>query len=242
MGRGTRYYSLEVFLAIVDAFVSARVDVRTYLLDGAIDGSETNGIICNPKLELESSRFTFDLVPLRVTMVRVGLEHGKLVVGSVLYFLDDIFNRNQSQGGVRVALLKMIVESLKEEKMYVKSSNNVEAEQKRKLLDVARKINEHAWKREKVIACTSRQLKVLMKDCMANVRDVRTLAIEEAYTTKYSIHPRADTMLCSFRLTNRWLSMKKDIASCGSKYLAYLEVEFEYQGSSRLLLQPELPE
>ncbi|GJS49029.1 hypothetical protein Tco_0599150 [Tanacetum coccineum] len=44
------------------------------------------------------------------------------------------------------------------------------------------------------------------------------------------------------RLTNRWLSMKKDIASCGSKYLAYLEVEVEYQGSSGLLLQPELPE
>ncbi|GJY41095.1 hypothetical protein Tco_0428365 [Tanacetum coccineum] len=41
-------------------------------------------------------------------------------------------------------------------------------------------------------------------------------------------------------LTNRWLSMKKDIASCGSKYLAYSEVEVEYQGSSGLLLQPEL--
>ncbi|GJV25095.1 hypothetical protein Tco_1377790 [Tanacetum coccineum] len=73
-------------------------------------------------------------------------------------------------------------------------------------------------------------------------RDVRTLAIEEVYTTKYSIHPGADTMLCGFRLTNRWLSMKKDIASCGSKYLAYSEVEVEYQGSSGLLLQPELPE
>ncbi|GJV03131.1 reverse transcriptase domain-containing protein [Tanacetum coccineum] len=70
-------------------------------------------------------------------------------------------------------------------------------------------------------------------------RDVRTLAIEEAYTTKYSIHPGADTMLCGFRLTNRWLSMKKDIASCGSKYLAYSEEEVEYQGSSGLLLQPE---
>ncbi|GJY32886.1 ribonuclease H-like domain-containing protein [Tanacetum coccineum] len=68
----------------------------------------------------------------------------------------------------------------------------------------------------------------------------KDLAIEEAYTTKYSIHPGADTMLCGFRLTNRWLSMKEDIASCGSKYLAYLEVEVEYQGSSGLLLQPEL--
>ncbi|GJU23563.1 hypothetical protein Tco_1156905 [Tanacetum coccineum] len=171
--------------------------------------------------------------------------------------------------------------------MYMKFSNNVEVEQRGSYLDVEgikwQGFESMLGKREKVIACTSRQLKVLMKDCMTNVmlycgvgrseaknefeidvrrsdlemesgsywldkvrtsiwRDVRTLAIEEAYTTKYSIHPGADTMLCGFRLTNRWLSMKKDIASCGSKYLAYLEVEVEYQGSSGLLLQPELPE
>ncbi|GJQ92276.1 hypothetical protein Tco_0003415 [Tanacetum coccineum] len=36
----------------------------------------------------------------------------------------------------------------------------------------------------------------------------RTLAIEEAYMTKYSIHSGADTVLCGFRLTNRWLSIK----------------------------------
>ncbi|GJY85775.1 hypothetical protein Tco_0499801 [Tanacetum coccineum] len=81
MGRGTWYYSLGVFLAIVDAFVrsefeisswrGARVDVRTYLLGGAIDGSEANGIIRDPKLELESSRFTFDLVPLSYESVDV---------------------------------------------------------------------------------------------------------------------------------------------------------------------------
>ncbi|GJR65968.1 hypothetical protein Tco_0012033 [Tanacetum coccineum] len=33
---------------------------------------------------------------------------------------------------------------------------------------------------------------------------------------------RADTMLCGFRLTNRWLSMKKVIASCDSKYLVII--------------------
>ncbi|GJV93128.1 hypothetical protein Tco_1540941 [Tanacetum coccineum] len=43
------------------------------------------------------------------------------------------------------------------------------------------------------------------------------------------------------RLSNRWLSMKKDVASCDSKYLAYSRVEIEYQGSSGLLLHPELP-
>ncbi|GKA28894.1 hypothetical protein Tco_0715139 [Tanacetum coccineum] len=80
MGRGTWYYSLGVS-SIVDAFVrsefeisswrGARVDVRTYLLGGAIDGNEANGIIRDPKFELESSRFTFDLVPLSYESVDV---------------------------------------------------------------------------------------------------------------------------------------------------------------------------
>ncbi|GJX39817.1 hypothetical protein Tco_0253120 [Tanacetum coccineum] len=40
----------------------ARVDVRTYLLRGAIDSSEANGIIRDPKLEIESSHTsTFDV-------------------------------------------------------------------------------------------------------------------------------------------------------------------------------------
>ncbi|GJX21832.1 hypothetical protein Tco_0226277 [Tanacetum coccineum] len=64
----------------------------------------------------------------------------------------------------------MIAELVKEEKMYVMFSNNVEADQRGSYLDVEG-IKWHAWKREKVIACTSRQLKVLMKDCMANVFD-----------------------------------------------------------------------
>ncbi|GKD89373.1 hypothetical protein Tco_1364880, partial [Tanacetum coccineum] len=63
MGRGTWYYSLGVS-SIVDVVVSFRIDSRSYLLSSAIDGSEANGIIHNPKLELKSSCFTFDLVPL----------------------------------------------------------------------------------------------------------------------------------------------------------------------------------
>ncbi|GKE02909.1 putative reverse transcriptase domain-containing protein [Tanacetum coccineum] len=70
-----------VFLEIVDVFVrsefeisswrGARVDVRKYLLGGAIDSSEANGIIRDPKLELENSRFTFDLVPLSYESIDV---------------------------------------------------------------------------------------------------------------------------------------------------------------------------
>ncbi|GJW42797.1 hypothetical protein Tco_0071596 [Tanacetum coccineum] len=88
----------------------------------------------------------------------------------------------------------------------------------------------------------SKDLEACLEKGEGDCLDVRTLAIKEAYTTKYSIHPRVDTMLCGFRLTNRWLSMKKDIASCGSKYLEYSEVKVEYQWSLGLLLKPELPE
>ncbi|GJY71302.1 putative reverse transcriptase domain-containing protein [Tanacetum coccineum] len=54
-----------------EPLVIEKVDVRTYLLGGAIDGREANGIIRNLKLELESCRFTFDLVPLSYESVDV---------------------------------------------------------------------------------------------------------------------------------------------------------------------------
>ncbi|GJW96766.1 hypothetical protein Tco_0178574 [Tanacetum coccineum] len=55
----------------ISSWRGARVDVRTYLLGGAIDSSEANGIIRDPKLELENSRFTFNLVPLSYESVDV---------------------------------------------------------------------------------------------------------------------------------------------------------------------------
>ncbi|GJS53669.1 hypothetical protein Tco_0627031 [Tanacetum coccineum] len=90
----------------ISSWRGARVDVRTYLLGGAIDSSEANGIIRDPKLELENSCFTFDLVPLSYESVDVvvgenwllrhkaemelqgrGLvSNGNLVVGSVCCF------------------------------------------------------------------------------------------------------------------------------------------------------------
>ncbi|GJT26721.1 reverse transcriptase domain-containing protein [Tanacetum coccineum] len=44
----------------VSSWRGSRVDGRSYLLSGAIDGSEANRIIRDFKLEFESSRFTFD--------------------------------------------------------------------------------------------------------------------------------------------------------------------------------------
>ncbi|GJX42625.1 hypothetical protein Tco_0257615 [Tanacetum coccineum] len=183
----------------ISSWRGARVDVRTYLLGGAIDSSEANGIIRDPKLELESSRFTFDLVPLSYESVDVVVGenwllrhkaemvcHEKVVKmpwsykvrvvlnGNLLWEASVLLGRKVHEddvaktvfririGHVEVTAMpfglinapavfmelmsrskeeyeshvKMIVESLKEEKMYVKFSNNVEAEQRGSYLDV----------------------------------------------------------------------------------------------------------
>ncbi|GJT55258.1 hypothetical protein Tco_0990312 [Tanacetum coccineum] len=187
MGRGTWYYSLGVFLAIVDAFVrsefeisswhGARVDVRTYLLGGAIDGSKANGIIRNPKLELESSRFTFDLVPL-------------------------------SYGGV----LDVIRSWRKRTKEDTRSRRSTKEDELR-LCDIF-----------------VRKLSRCGRNQMGNEQILALPEGADDFVVYYDVRSN-DLEAClekGRRLTNRWLSMKKDIASCGSKYLAYLEVEVEY--------------
>ncbi|GJZ92779.1 hypothetical protein Tco_0664844 [Tanacetum coccineum] len=321
MGRGTWYYSLGVFLEIVDVFVrpefeisswrGARVDVWTYVLGGAIDSSEANGIICDPKLELESSRFTFDLVPLSYESVDVVVGENWMLRHKAEMELVGFtprrrigFRMELVQGATPICEGSCRLTSLERQEVWndcrsckvrVGSNGNlwweasvllgrkkggvrVAREDDRRVTEGKEYVHEvfqqhGSGEKRKLSRCGRNQMGnepilallegaddfvVIMKDCMANViesgsywldkvrtsiwRDVRTLAIEESYTTKYSIHPGADTMLCGFRLTNRWLSIKKDIASCGSKYLAYLEVEVEYQGSSGLLLQPELLE
>ncbi|GJR43910.1 hypothetical protein Tco_1312013 [Tanacetum coccineum] len=116
-------------------------------------------------------------------------------------------------------LVRLNVESLIEEKMYVMFSKKLDKRESLEegLLDVegiklGKGLEAMIGKKGEGDACTSRQLE----------RFLRRIA-------------------CISWLSNRWLSMKKDVASCGSKYLAYSRVEIEYQGSSGLLLQPELP-
>ncbi|GKC89137.1 hypothetical protein Tco_1149786, partial [Tanacetum coccineum] len=116
----------------ISSWRGARVGVRTYLLGGAIDGSEANGIIRDPKLELESSRFTFDLVPLSYESVDVNVggigtwrkRNLKRIRGLVEYKEDELTYANGVENDCW-SLRKRI----REEKMYVKFSNNA----KRKL-------------------------------------------------------------------------------------------------------------
>ncbi|GJW55252.1 putative reverse transcriptase domain-containing protein [Tanacetum coccineum] len=71
--------------------------------------------------------------------------------------------------------------------------------------------------------------------------DVRTLIMDEAHKSKYSVHPRADKMYYDLRDMYWWPGMKKDIAVYVSKCLTCLKVKAEHQRPSGLLQQPEIP-
>ncbi|GJV05697.1 putative reverse transcriptase domain-containing protein [Tanacetum coccineum] len=71
--------------------------------------------------------------------------------------------------------------------------------------------------------------------------DVRTLIMDDAYKSKYSVHPGADKMYYDLRDIYWWPGMKKDIAFYVSRCLTCLKVKAEHQRPSGLLQQPEIP-
>ncbi|GKG05778.1 putative reverse transcriptase domain-containing protein [Tanacetum coccineum] len=72
--------------------------------------------------------------------------------------------------------------------------------------------------------------------------NVRTLVMDEAHTSKYSVHLRADKMYYDL-IDLYWLpGMKKDIVVYVSNCLTCSKVKAEHQKPSRLLQQPEIPE
>ncbi|GJR33984.1 hypothetical protein Tco_1209668 [Tanacetum coccineum] len=209
----------EMILFEISSWRGARVGVRTYLLGGAIDGSEANGIIRDPKLELESSCFTFDLVPLSYESVDV-------VVG------ENWLLRHKAEMVCHEKVVKMPWSC----KVRVGSNGNL------------------LWEASVLLGrkkgCVMDTLKftampfgltnapAVFMELMSRVRS--DLALPEGaddFVVYYDTRSK-DLEAC----LEKGRSMKKDIASYGSKYLAYSEVEVKYQGSSGLLLQLELPE
>ncbi|GKC75267.1 putative reverse transcriptase domain-containing protein [Tanacetum coccineum] len=65
--------------------------------------------------------------------------------------------------------------------------------------------------------------------------EVRTLIMDEAHKSKYSVHPGADKMYYDLRDRYWWPGMKKDIAEYVSKCLTCLKVKAELQRPSGLL-------
>ncbi|GJY72835.1 putative reverse transcriptase domain-containing protein [Tanacetum coccineum] len=71
--------------------------------------------------------------------------------------------------------------------------------------------------------------------------NLRTLIMNEAHATKYSVHPGADKMYYDLRDIYWWPGMKKDITLYVSKCLTCSKVKAEHQKPSGLLQQPEIP-
>ncbi|GJT25897.1 putative nucleotidyltransferase, ribonuclease H [Tanacetum coccineum] len=71
---------------------------------------------------------------------------------------------------------------------------------------------------------------------------VRTVIMDEAHKSRYSVHPGADKMYYDLRDMYWWPGMKKDIAVYVSECLTCAKVKAEHQRPSGLLQQPEIPE
>ncbi|KAK1414436.1 hypothetical protein QVD17_30180 [Tagetes erecta] len=71
--------------------------------------------------------------------------------------------------------------------------------------------------------------------------NIRTIILDEAHKSRYSIHPGSDKMYMDLRKQYWWPGMKKDIALYVSKCLTCSKVKVEHQRPSGLLVQPEIP-
>ncbi|GKC86906.1 putative reverse transcriptase domain-containing protein [Tanacetum coccineum] len=72
------------------------------------------------------------------------------------------------------------------------------------------------------------------------VEAVRTIIMDEAHKTRYSVHPKADKMYYDIRDMYWWPGMKRDISTYVSKCLTCSKVKVEHQRPSGLLQQPEM--
>ncbi|KAD6119716.1 hypothetical protein E3N88_10987 [Mikania micrantha] len=69
----------------------------------------------------------------------------------------------------------------------------------------------------------------------------RTIILDEAHKSRYSIHPSADKMYKDLKDFYWWPGMKKHIAEYVGRCLTCLKVKAEHQRPSGLLQQPEIP-
>nr|GEZ51583.1 putative reverse transcriptase domain-containing protein [Tanacetum cinerariifolium] len=76
----------------------------------------------------------------------------------------------------------------------------------------------------------------------AQVGGIRKLIMDEAHTSRYSVHPGADKMYYDLRDLYWWPGMNRDITEYVSKCLTCSKIKAEHQKPLGLLQQPEILE
>ncbi|GJU19350.1 putative reverse transcriptase domain-containing protein [Tanacetum coccineum] len=75
-----------------------------------------------------------------------------------------------------------------------------------------------------------------------SVGGIRKLIMDEAHTSRYSVHPGADKMYYDLRYLYWWPGMKRGIVEYVSKCLTCSKIKAEHQKPSGLLQQPKISE
>nr|GFA01824.1 retrotransposon protein, putative, Ty3-gypsy subclass [Tanacetum cinerariifolium] len=90
------------------------------------------------------------------------------------------------------------------------------------------------------LACIKADEKKLDDIRIPSVGGIRKLIMDEAHTSRYSVHPGADKMYYDLRDLHWWPGMKRDIAEYVSRCLMCAKIKVEHQKPSGLLQQPEI--
>lgn len=78
--------------------------------------------------------------------------------------------------------------------------------------------------------------------CVPNVDGLRKMILEEAHSSRYSIHPGATNMYRDLWQHYWWRRMKKDIVEYVARCLNCQQVKYEHQRPGGLLQQMTIPE
>ena len=78
--------------------------------------------------------------------------------------------------------------------------------------------------------------------CVLESLDLRNLILQEAHTSKYTIHPGSTKMYLDLKKLYWWLGMKKEVAEFIARCLTCQKVKIEHQKPSGMLHPLEIPE
>ncbi|GJV12772.1 reverse transcriptase domain-containing protein [Tanacetum coccineum] len=155
-------------------------------------------------------------------------------ISSMANVVADALSRKERLKPRRVRAMAMTVQAGMREKIQVAQSEALK--QENVFMENLHGLDQQMEKKE------GESLYFMDRIWVPLIGDVRTMIMDEAHKSKYSVHPGADKMYYDLRDMYWWPGMKRDIATYVSKCLTCSKVKAEHQRPSGLLQQPEIPE